>query len=240
MVQVAEYIFIIYRDIEYLMPVRDNYISYQFFYNFYSLQMKIYTFLHFKKVWVFKTDRKENYMSVNGILLGQNNKNDNENDLNFKFYKTFSTSGNSWSDIDLPNGYIYKIFINKLNDWGNRYDFMNLQIQNDSTNHYYYYPSSFLTSYNPSPWGVNSKESSRNNTFNLIGESPYNNTASEAPLYLTICALPSKGWCIVQYLNSLKKFVEWKVTSSLSLSYYDSYQTSGRTIAQIYRTPFKF
>lgn len=54
MAQAAEFVFIIYRDIEYLMPVRDNYISYQFFYNFYSLQMKIYTFLHFKKVWVFK------------------------------------------------------------------------------------------------------------------------------------------------------------------------------------------
>ena len=47
MVQAAEYVFIIYRDIEYLMPVRDNYISYQFFYNFYSLQMKIDTFCKF-------------------------------------------------------------------------------------------------------------------------------------------------------------------------------------------------
>ena len=61
MAQAAEYVFIIYRDIEYLMPVRDNYISYQFFYNFYSLQMKTYTFLHFKKVWVFKTDRKDDF-----------------------------------------------------------------------------------------------------------------------------------------------------------------------------------
>ena len=57
MVQAAEYVFIIYRDIEYLMPVRDNYISYQFFYNFYSLQMKIYTFLHFKKVYISNTRR---------------------------------------------------------------------------------------------------------------------------------------------------------------------------------------
>ena len=48
MVQAAEYVFIIYRDIEYLMPVRDNYISYQFFYNF-SLQMKTYTFYILKK-----------------------------------------------------------------------------------------------------------------------------------------------------------------------------------------------
>ena len=240
MVQVAEYIFIIYRDIEYLMPVRDNYIYYQFFYNFYSLQMKIYTFLHFKKVWVFEIKKGLIKMAVNGILLGQNNKNDNENknDLNFKFYQTFSTSGNAWSDINLPNGYIYKIFINKLNEWGNRYDFMNLQIENNSTYNYYYYPSSFLSS-TPSPWGVSSRESSRNNTFNLTGESPYNNTQNEAPLYLTICALPNKGWCIVQYLNSLKKIIQWEVTSSLSLSYYDNYQDSGRTIAQIYRAPFK-
>ena len=49
MVQAAEYVFIIYRDIEYLMPVRDNYISYQFFYNFYSLQMKTYTFYILQK-----------------------------------------------------------------------------------------------------------------------------------------------------------------------------------------------
>lgn len=61
MAQAAESVFIIYRDIEYLMPVRDNYISYQFFYNFYSLQMKTYTFLHFKKVWVFKIDRKDDF-----------------------------------------------------------------------------------------------------------------------------------------------------------------------------------
>ena len=62
MAQAAEYVFIIYRDIEYLMPVRDNYISYQFFYNFYSLQIKTYTFLHFKKVWVFKIDRKDDFI----------------------------------------------------------------------------------------------------------------------------------------------------------------------------------
>ena len=54
MFKFIERIFIMYRDIEYLMPVRDNYISYQFFYNFYSLQMKIDTFLHFKKVSIFK------------------------------------------------------------------------------------------------------------------------------------------------------------------------------------------
>ena len=61
MAQATESVFIIYRDIEYLMPVRDNYISYQFFYNFYSLQMKTYIFLHFKKVWVFKIYKKGDF-----------------------------------------------------------------------------------------------------------------------------------------------------------------------------------
>ena len=39
-------------------------------------------------MWVFKTDGKDDYMSVNGILLGQNNNNIEISEQNFQSFRT--------------------------------------------------------------------------------------------------------------------------------------------------------
>lgn len=179
-------------------------------------------------------------MSVNGILLGKNDTLNNDS-LNFKFYNTLTTSEEGWTSINLPNGYIYKIFINKITNWGNRDDSMYIGINNDSTYPYRYYRSSFLTSYSPRPWGIQSTlQDSRDSRFNLTGNSPYSNTEDEAPLYLDLYALSNKGWCIIKYPNLSESYIKWSTTSNISLAYYNyNYNYNpAKIVAKIYRTNF--